>query len=65
MIYGYVDCACRDCFEIAIGRYGKALCHECQEAGCKAGVEQECQSPTAYGVGDLELDGEKFDEADQ
>lgn len=32
---GYRDCACRDCFEIAIGEEG-ALCHECEEAGCEA-----------------------------
>lgn len=30
---GYRPCACRDCFEIAIGEEG-ALCHACQEASC-------------------------------
>lgn len=30
---GYVPCACRDCFETAIGEPG-ALCHSCKEAGC-------------------------------
>ena len=46
---GYVDCACRDCFEIAIGTAGEALCHACRDAGCEAGEEQECKSPSAYG----------------
>lgn len=32
---GYVDCACRDCFDIAIaGESGIALCHDCKKAGC-------------------------------
>lgn len=30
---GCKPCACRDCFELAIGR-GAPLCHECQDAGC-------------------------------
>jgi len=30
---GYKPCACRDCFEIAIG-YGAPLCHACKKAGC-------------------------------
>lgn len=35
---GYVPCACRDCFEIAIqgDEDEAALCHECEEAGCHA-----------------------------
>lgn len=33
---GYTDCACRDCFEIAIGEAGEAVCHECEKAGCLA-----------------------------
>jgi len=32
---GYCDCACRDCFEIAIGKAGEALCHDCETAGCE------------------------------
>jgi hypothetical protein len=44
---GYKPCACRDCFEIAIG-YGNPLCNECEEAGCEGG-ETECQAPGAYG----------------
>lgn len=31
---GYTDCSCPDCFEIAIGEPGAALCHACQGAGC-------------------------------
>lgn len=46
---GYCDCACRDCFEIAIGEPGEALCLECEEAGCEAQADQECQAPGAYG----------------
>ncbi len=49
MASGYRDCACRDCFEIAIGEEG-ALCSECEEAGCEAGAEKECEAPGAYGV---------------
>jgi hypothetical protein len=47
--FGYTHCACRDCFEIAIGEYGKALCRECASAGCEANAQTECCSPTAYG----------------
>jgi hypothetical protein len=40
---GYKPCACRDCFEIAIGDAGEAaLCHLCQDAGCSSEGEQEC-----------------------
>lgn len=50
---GYRPCACRDCFEIAIGEPG-AYCHECVDSGCpgyqgEAGMSQECQAPSAYG----------------
>jgi len=43
---GYVPCACRDCFEIAIGEPG-ALCHECEDTGCAP--DRECQNADAYG----------------
>lgn len=35
---GYCECACRDCFEIAIRSECEtdALCSECEEAGCEA-----------------------------
>lgn len=42
---GYTDCACRDCFEIAMD--GK-LCSECEEYGCPKG-DEECCAPHAYG----------------
>jgi hypothetical protein len=45
---GYTDCACRDCFEIAIGEPGEAFCGACELAGCEdhqgvEGMSQECQ----------------------
>jgi len=48
---GYRDCACRDCFEIAIGEEG-VLCSECVKAGCDntpRWPNVECQAPHAYG----------------
>jgi hypothetical protein len=43
---GYCDCACRDCFEIAISSVGDivgtVLCYECKEAGCEA-QDSDCQ----------------------
>jgi hypothetical protein len=47
---GYVDCKCRDCFDVAIAddvRKG-AFCHKCQDAGCTS--TGECQRSDAYGV---------------
>jgi len=38
---GYRDCACRDCFNIAIGECG-ALCWECYEAGCNHMGKRAC-----------------------
>lgn len=32
--HGYVHCACRDCFELAIGVPGEAVCLECYDACC-------------------------------
>lgn len=52
---GCKDCACRDCFEIAIGR-GRPLCHACVDAGCDP--TRECQAPGAYG-GDPDNDQEE------
>jgi hypothetical protein len=53
---GYRPCACRDCFETAIGGPG-SYCHTCAKAGCDdyQGLErmsQECQAPSAYGGDD-------------
>ena len=55
---GYHDCACRDCFDIAIGT-PSAMCHACEAAGCTAypgegrerhGTRYECERSDAYGV---------------
>lgn len=43
---GYQPCACRDCFELAVGKPG-TMCHHCEEAGCEAG-ERECRAECAY-----------------
>lgn len=40
---GYCDCSCPDCFEIAIGEAGKALCWACQDAGCETEPGSACQ----------------------
>lgn len=42
---GYTDCACRDCFEIAIGKLGEALCAACAEADCEANNGECCVEP--------------------
>lgn len=41
---GYSNCACRDCFEIAISDdiAHPDLCHACEEAGCSAEGDEEC-----------------------
>lgn len=41
---GYVDCSCRDCFEIAISGDDEtvpAMCWECEGAGCEP--DSECE----------------------
>lgn len=40
---GYVHCACRDCFEIAIssGSDEPTFCRECEEAECEC--DSECR----------------------
>lgn len=48
---GYTQCACRDCFDIAISNDERcALCHECAEAGCEHECDGggECQRSDAY-----------------
>jgi hypothetical protein len=47
---GYTHCACRDCFEVAIGEQGKALCHNCGSSGCEPG-DHECQADPCDGCG--------------
>lgn len=44
---GYQTCGCRDCFEIAIGVQGEALCWKCEESECETG-DAECLAPYAY-----------------
>lgn len=44
---GYQHCACRDCFELAVGDVA-AMCLECEEAGCEP-HDGECQREGAYG----------------
>ena len=47
---GYVDCACRDCMNIAIGEW-PSFCFDCIEADCDEGRHGgECQAEHAYGV---------------
>ena len=52
MSSGYTDCACRDCFEIAISEDENepAFCLECEEAGCEH--DEECKREDAYGIDD-------------
>ncbi len=46
MAGGYCDCACRDCFDIAITSTKRlALCNECSAAGCDRSGESECCRP--------------------
>jgi len=50
---GYCDCACRDCFDIAITSTDKnALCNLCKDAGCDEDGESECARDDAYGADD-------------
>ena len=47
---GYCDCACRDCFDVAITSTNKlALCHACRDAGCDGESASECARDDAYG----------------
>lgn len=42
---GYVSCACRDCFEIAIASNTEGeenFCHDCDVAGCE--LSGDCQA---------------------
>lgn len=44
-ITGYTDCACRDCFDIAMDG---GLCNDCADAGCEH--DAECARDDAYGT---------------
>ncbi len=48
---GYTDCACRDCFDVAVSSDTSKpdLCWACREAGCDADGEHECCRDDAYG----------------
>lgn len=50
---GYTYCPCRDCFEIAIDG---SLCNLCEEAGCSADCDSECE---AWGNDDIDGPGEE------
>lgn len=55
---GYCPCACRDCFEFAIGDDDDepALCLECEEAGCDCSGESECEQEYGYDSTDYEAE---------
>lgn len=58
MSSGYVNCGCRDCFEIAISGDDEnepALCNECEDAGCDCDGG-ECNRDDAYGGEDDDCD---------
>lgn len=48
---GYVACACRDCFDIAIASSNDkpTLCADCREAGCDVTGQSECERENIYG----------------
>ena len=60
---GYTDCACRDCFDVAISSDEElpALCWACADAGCNPGGHSDCERHDAYGALDYaeELDFEE------
>ena len=47
---GYTDCACRDCFEIAVANDTTIpeLCSQCEEAGCSVDGDEECNVPPMH-----------------
>jgi hypothetical protein len=55
---GYTFCACRDCFDIAIGEPNEAMCVDCEDAVCvrehddlmMPSWHHDCQRPDAYGA---------------
>lgn len=50
MASGYTHCACRDCFDETISSDTRRpeLCSLCEEAGCDADGDSECQRVDAY-----------------
>ena len=51
MSSGYTQCACRDCFDVAVSSDDSKpeLCSDCEEAGCSADGDCECSRDDAYG----------------
>jgi len=49
---GYTDCACRDCFDVAVSgdMASPNLCQDCAEAGCSGAGDAECSRADAYDV---------------
>ena len=49
---GYTQCACRDCFDIAISSNERVpeLCSDCKKAGCDRSGESDCERSDAYGM---------------
>lgn len=47
---GYTDCACRDCFEVAISAdmAHPELCWACEAAECNASGESDCDVSEEY-----------------
>jgi len=54
MTGGYTHCACRDCFETAIGEPGEAFCHDCEAADC--GTDNACQVDHCSCCGEFETE---------
>ena len=50
---GYAYCACRDCFNEVVG---DDLCAYCEDAGCDASGESECECIPCIGGSDCPCD---------
>ena len=50
MSSGYVQCACRDCFDVTIASDDSKpeLCSDCEDAGCDCEGASECERSDAY-----------------
>ena len=51
MASGYTDCACRDCFNVAVSdnTAHPELCADCADTGCSPNGDAECCRSDAYG----------------
>ncbi len=56
---GYTDCACRDCFDVAVSddMNNPDLCLLCAEAGCSRDGDCDCQRDDAYGQDEADNGG--------